>query len=385
MLAIVVAGYLVTLMPSTVLAKSYQSMSPTERAKSWLYANTLVYCIKNDNITQVYNDVTSGQFFAKGAGNLGNGQPFAGAQFKAWGFPTKNVSGTINATGIQIQDCGDTGWIKDASQLWGYGSGSMQPLYCAMFNFTDSKGRACLDNTTEDFHVPYAYRSTLTQQPFAGMRHRSDALNWVHNALEKNNVYSNGQQTISDSGWYIISRLAFEQVCLGGQLKAPSSSNNDQFTYRGAQMADPNTGVVTPQDYYGTVKNTDNIRWYVDTNGSDGNETTCKKLLDTMNGYAPKYTMWFTKHPGQQDTGATAAGGSGKAGSGTGSTTSCAVGWVGWIVCPVVNFLVNVTRGVFDYISGFLAVKASSTTDPHVTQAWGMIRNIANIAFVLVF
>ena len=71
----------------------------------------------------------------------------------------------------------------------------------------------------------------------------------------------------------------------------------------------------------------------------------------------------------------------------TDTKTSCAIGGVGWIVCPVSNFLANIADGAFHYLSGsFLEVKSQAFDTSNTTyDAWSAMRNIANVLFVIVF
>jgi hypothetical protein len=67
--------------------------------------------------------------------------------------------------------------------------------------------------------------------------------------------------------------------------------------------------------------------------------------------------------------------------------TSCAINGVGWIVCPVVNFLAQVADGAFAYLSdNFLKTNPDTVSVGSPTYvAWSSMRNIANVAFVLAF
>lgn len=67
--------------------------------------------------------------------------------------------------------------------------------------------------------------------------------------------------------------------------------------------------------------------------------------------------------------------------------TSCAVGGVGWIVCPVTNFLASIADGAFSMISGsFLEIKTQTfATSSDTFKTWSLMRNFANVMFVIVF
>ena len=67
-------------------------------------------------------------------------------------------------------------------------------------------------------------------------------------------------------------------------------------------------------------------------------------------------------------------------------TTSCVVAGIGWIICPVTNFLANSMDWIFNVLSGFLAVQPVATSqDNSLYRAWTYMRSFANIAFVIAF
>ena len=69
-----------------------------------------------------------------------------------------------------------------------------------------------------------------------------------------------------------------------------------------------------------------------------------------------------------------------------GASTCNVTGGIGWIVCPVSNFLADGMDRIFELLKGFMLVEPISTkTDSPLYQAWNLIRGIANIAFVIAF
>jgi len=69
------------------------------------------------------------------------------------------------------------------------------------------------------------------------------------------------------------------------------------------------------------------------------------------------------------------------------NTTTCAIDGIGWIICPVVTFLANLADGSYSVIAGFLEVQpllTTGTSEP-IYEAWSIMRNFANVAFVIVF
>lgn len=70
------------------------------------------------------------------------------------------------------------------------------------------------------------------------------------------------------------------------------------------------------------------------------------------------------------------------------SDSNCNIGdGVGWIVCPAANFLAMITDGAFSFLELFLRYDTLSKDDSRkaLEQQWAVMRNIANIAFVIGF
>lgn len=67
-------------------------------------------------------------------------------------------------------------------------------------------------------------------------------------------------------------------------------------------------------------------------------------------------------------------------------SSSCLIEGVGWIVCPITTFLASVTDAAFGVISNFLVVNVQLLdTQSGTYAAWSAFRNLANVAFVIVF
>lgn len=70
---------------------------------------------------------------------------------------------------------------------------------------------------------------------------------------------------------------------------------------------------------------------------------------------------------------------------GGGETNSCAVDGVGWVVCPVLNFMATINEEAFDFISAQLEIKPELLADSETRAAWSSFRDLANVAFVIAF
>lgn len=66
--------------------------------------------------------------------------------------------------------------------------------------------------------------------------------------------------------------------------------------------------------------------------------------------------------------------------------TSCVVNGIGYIVCPIIQFLAEATDTVFGYLENFLHVEPLvANQDSTLYRAWAIARNVANLAFIIVF
>ena len=67
------------------------------------------------------------------------------------------------------------------------------------------------------------------------------------------------------------------------------------------------------------------------------------------------------------------------------SESTCKIDGIGWIVCPVSNFLAKGMDSIFDVLKGFLVVTPLTTNTGSLYKAWSVMRNFANVAFVIAF
>ncbi len=69
----------------------------------------------------------------------------------------------------------------------------------------------------------------------------------------------------------------------------------------------------------------------------------------------------------------------------TGKTT-CKIDGIGWIICPIVTFLSKITDGAYILVKQLLEVEPLSTsTNSDIFNSWQIMRNFANVAFVIFF
>ena len=69
------------------------------------------------------------------------------------------------------------------------------------------------------------------------------------------------------------------------------------------------------------------------------------------------------------------------------ANVSCDVQGIGWIICPAANNLASAMDWMYEQLKGFLEVRPLETTNENsgIRIAWDIMRNIANMAFIVAF
>src|SRR5680860_295958 len=109
-------------------------------------------------------------------------------------------------------------------------------------------------------------------------------------------------------------------------------------------------------------------------------------MTSHVDDYIKAYNDWANTHKPEATKIANDAGKQAVTPEDKVNKTSCAIpGGIGWIVCPVVNFLAWTADSAFSLLNdNFLKTNPAIFGD--TTQAaWGSMRSIANVAFVIAF
>ena len=118
------------------------------------------------------------------------------------------------------------------------------------------------------------------------------------------------------------------------------------------------------------------------------NKNTCANIKDAVNEYAAGYLAEVMAGTKVISDDAEVIDATCVVETDCGETTSsCAVEGIGWLVCPALSFMGDILETAFQGLAdNFLAVKSQLfETDSGTFVAWGIFRNFANVAFVIVF
>lgn len=117
--------------------------------------------------------------------------------------------------------------------------------------------------------------------------------------------------------------------------------------------------------------------------------TNCKDLSAKIDGLTGATLAFNSQNPDLAiTTSATATTSPIKTGAGepTEAAPTCTVEAVGWIVCPVTNFLAKIVDGAYGLVEKLLVFNGfTSPENSSMRSAWEGMRNIANVFFVVGF
>ena len=130
--------------------------------------------------------------------------------------------------------------------------------------------------------------------------------------------------------------------------------------------------------------------------GTSGKPTTrsCADLAKDLTRYTPAYVAWLgdPANKNEKVVGPPALLDSECLKAGTPcdkGTTSCVVEGVGWFVCSAANFVARATDSVYGLIQHLLSLPVVNTDiskgEDGVYNTWAIMRNFANVAFVIGF
>lgn len=134
---------------------------------------------------------------------------------------------------------------------------------------------------------------------------------------------------------------------------------------------------------------------YVGTSSTSGGPSSaqlksCNQIATIANQNADAYITWLNEHKEQAAEQASQVDQNNEP-TEDNDETSCAVDGIGWIVCPVVTFLGNLTDQVYNILANDLLQVSPSMFDRSTEggetlfNAWSSVQNIANVLFVIAF
>lgn len=275
--------------------------------------------------------------------------------------------------------CNDV--VKAGINLWGFTDGL--DLLCTLSNEMqrgwNADAGSCRQGTDEYFDVFAPGRDSLIR----------NLMLRVYSGRAFSTIASTVWSSVSDSpGGYLLHRTAFEKGC------SPRVNPQAPATHRYENVplidAEGNVEYVT---YEGLERTTN--RYVFTEPDTTRIQRNCASLVHFMGQYADSYEQYRIDNkdePVEADIGYTPGGL-------TGFQSSCTIPNLGWMLCPVLELGANLADSAYGFLAdSFLAVRVDLlNTDPSATNskgaligtgtytAWGIMRNFANVAFIIVF
>lgn len=365
------------IIPTTSYAIPAKDMSPTEQAKSWLYFNALSTCVDKAGVTgsawsntMSTDGISSGKWFISGRVNPSIGFSLGGMGVSVDGFPQSDSSEKVECGGSNIK------WISDAFRLWGY-SNNLDAWCDLTGNLKRKDGTICSgSSSSEGWDAAEA----------------TQALRNNFERVIRQKIYAGAAPSRNEAAAYAHAQAAFYGGCLRNAAPSPyTGSETGDTVYTNVAVVNVNDGTIERVTYAGAKKKTDTIGYSISP-GQNNISDTCANLVNQMSQYAARYAaaVQLRIEDGQEgDTGGSGAACNSDGECTSEAATSCSVEGVGWIICPITTFMAGVSDGAFSVISEFLTVNTSlyNNTDSSsgTYAAWSAFRNIANVAFAILF
>ncbi len=374
---------------STTQAKMTLDDAPSERAKSYSYWKATSKCVRDHMRSTI--KTKAGDDGATSPHQAGGGG-IDGSNDGEW---FDDLTAFVSVYPDGKLDCDKV--MKKAMDLWGWKSGK-QVLQDMGYTFNPDIPRWERNNDNGDKRFE-AFKSAVLSQAgnVTDMLDGSAKYTLYMGAFttkeaslgtckgKRGALLSSADATISDAAKNNKYRDGVNYTV----IKTYDAEKNDVleyvYTYNKSDAADAdNTSGITLNNHGSTW----NYRGTPDDTNGQGERYTCDELVKMINANATAFKLWSEAHADTPDPaveGSVTCSGDDCAETGE-NASNCVVEGVGWIVCPITNFLAGIADASFGVISNFLVVNVKLLdTNSGTYSAWSAFRNIANVAFVIVF
>lgn len=374
--ALLVSIFFSLLFTNNVMAKMTTDTAPSSRAASYSYWKATSKCVSDHMHANIDTKV----------GENGATAPSQGDGNDAW-FDNRDAWVSVYPDGKQ--DCAQV--MAKALKLWGWTS-STQFLRDIGYTF--------------DSNVPgwvQANNSNDGQKRFDGFK--SAVLSKVGNIVD---LLDNSAKYVLYTGMFNsksknLSECSAKQVGKLSEVdvtQRDAANNNESrggVTYTTIKVVEGSTSTNYVYTYTPVGESTLTAyasAWnYRGSNypGGTGEHFSCEDLVSKINANANAFAFWNSSHASTPDDLTIVTGGTVDDCLTTDTcgdpVSSCSIEGLGWILCPAINFLALVADQSFNFLSdNFLRTDPKVfSTDNETYKTWAIVRNIANILFVIAF
>ncbi len=329
--------------------------SPETQATSFWYYNAVAECVKTANFSFDYEDqVKSGEWVAGGSSGSVAGY-----------YMRETLPGFDNDGRVNCNENGADGKavIQSALKFWG-----LNPLTvaCETGLVKRLNGTDCIKG----------------DKAFTNGPNRAQAINDNQSVLlayiRKNALNGASPGSLSKEASYIYNLNTFLKGCANGKTALTSKPSGERVY----QLTDKTGKTVW---YIGEK----NGNWGAEFRPNPNIKKNCQDLVNDVNTYSKNYLAWVEANPDVVDGSDGAQGRADCAGPDCESPPSCAIDAVGWIVCPVVNFMAGIVDSSYSIVAALLTTPPLNTNTGDARNgayiAWKIMRNFANVMFVIAF
>ena len=388
---LLVSTLLSILLVSPTFARMTTDDKPSDRAASYSYLKGLGKCVKDHMRSSIQTvEGADGATSPSQYGNVWNGVG-GGPDGSTHGEWFDDLDAWVVVYPDGRQDCAQV--ASKAIELWDF-TGGKEFLQNMGYVFDSERPAWVRSNQNADTRL-LAFNSSVRTKV-------GDVDTLLNNAAKYAlylGAFASSDSSLSDCDARqlgVLSTLDTTQ-----QNAAKNNESRNGRTYTVIKLYDASTnGLVEYAFTYlksgdGGISNTASVWNYRGANypGGNGEIYTCEDLVNKIKANATAFWQWNRANPTNEDSnpGFTPGGTAGEScvddASCEETATTCAIDGWGWLICPGISFLATIADASFDYLSGsFLQVDTKVVSPDSATYtAWVVMRNVANVAFVIAF
>ena len=335
---------------STALASTYSDMSVDQRSTAYEYARILRLCVSGTTTLEGNESYIKNGRLVWGGGKL----------YSSWDQTV--VSKDSDAGGLKDDNessctTNDVQAVREALNYL-----KIDPIrFACDLGWKRENGSANCVEASGNFTTP---RTVSADAVAAAIK--------LHSGLDFNSP--------GGSVLYLWNKKVLDRGCFASSLtKAQWDAENDDVKY----------------DLKTDYKNQDNISYYAakskkgelprGANNSEKGAINCRTYWESAKNNFAAYAQYMNSLSPEEQ----ALEEQQQAPEGTTDSTAstCIIEAVGWIVCPVMNFTAGIVDAAYGFVTSLLEVQPLLTTggSAGIYNAWVVMRNIANVAFVIAF
>lgn len=260
--------------------------------------------------------------------------------------------------------------LSEGLKTWGFSDGL--ELLCAANIQRDENGGSCQNGTGDSFDIGAddepAISTAIRARAFGGR----DVSGYTPAEL------------------YPIYKSAFLIGCKATKADTGSGNRDYQNVYIVDDSTGTDRGSIDRSVRFEGRPNSDRVYAYTNTNFNQEVQPTCSEIAQGLRDYASSYSRWLRENPTIQSQTPDPVSNNPEPESGE-PVVTCGIDGLGWIVCPVMNFIAWLNDSLYGILVNFVDIDPqifgsviNSGTDG-LYVAWNIFRTYANVLFVIAF